>query len=186
MSTRAFYPPLPRRAQPLTSGQWRCTSGPIQYQSAAVGQEKAQLLWLLPGQQLQAAAVYVGTGVASTSVRIGIRADAAGQPAALLLDCGTVTVDVAGARTVAFTYTVPNGAASGVPLWVTATVQGSNPVSLVHSYPIAEVRDFPSPAPLALLGHGGFTAVGVTGALPADFTVGGTNSPYTTIAVQAA
>ncbi|MFC0504229.1 hypothetical protein [Micromonospora costi] len=171
--------------QPIPSGQWRGSPGAIATLSAAVDIERAQLVWLPPGQALQALGVYVNVGVADTDLRLGIRADSTGLPGALLLDAGIIAATPAGVRALAITFTVPAGPATGVPLWLTVTPQGTNTVSLVGTVTGQETRDLPN-ANSALLYHGTVTQGGVTGALPAGFTPNGYASPGPAFAIQAA
>lgn len=191
MSARAFWGPGAgsgggqTAVQPIPSGQWRGTPGALGTVSAPVGVERAQLVWLRPGQALQALAVYLNSAVADTDLRFGIRADSNGLPGTLLVDAGIVAATPAGVRSVAVTFTVPTGPATGVPLWLTITPQGANTVSLLATTSGQKTRDLAN-ASAALLYHGTATQAGVTEALPAGFTANGYTSPGPAFAVQAA
>jgi len=185
VSARSFYPPVQPPVRPLASGRWRATPGPTVTASATVSIERAQLLWLPPGIGLQAIACNVGTIAASTDLRFGIRVDNNGLPGTLLLDAGTIAADTPGARTLPITFTVPAGAVTGVPVWLTVTAQGSNTVGMVGVYPVSETRDFTA-AGSAIFGHGVSSQSGVTGALPATFTLSSVAGPVPLLAVQAA
>ncbi|WP_433460699.1 hypothetical protein [Micromonospora sp. CA-248212] len=153
--------------------------------SATVSVERAQLLWLPPGLQLQAIACYVGAVAASTDLRMGVRSDNNGLPGTLLLDAGTIAADSAGAKSLPITLTVPAGAATGVPIWLSVTAQGANTVTMIGLYPVSEYRDFTTAA-AATFGHGMATQSGVTGALPGTFTMASATGPGPLLAIQAA
>lgn len=182
MSARTFYGGA-AAVRPIPSGQWRSTPGALAAVTAVVALERAQLVWLPPGQAISAVGVYVNTGVASTDLRFGIRVDVNGAPGTLILDAGIVSASTGGAKTTAVSYTVPAGPASGVPLWLTVTPQGTNSVNILCTYSTVETRDF-STAAVASLNHGTASQAGVTGALPPSFSVGGTLAPGPLFLIQ--
>ncbi|WP_431728585.1 hypothetical protein [Verrucosispora sp. TAA-831] len=181
---RSFWAPGQPTVRPLASGQWRSVHGAPVTASAAVNVERCLLLWLPPRLQLQAMACYVGTSAASTDLRMGVRADSNGLPGSLLVDAGT-TAATGGTRSLPINIIVPDGPASGVPIWLTVTAQGTNAVTMIGTHPTTEYRDWATVGQAAL-NAGVATQNGVTGALPAGFTMASVTGPQPALAVQAA
>lgn len=184
MSARSFWGGgsgvLPR----IAPGEWRGTPGPsITNYSVNNGTERAQLLMLPPGQQLQAIACWVVVTVAATTVRFGIRADSDHQAGTLLLDAGAVPAN-AGIATLPIVFTVPPGPASGVPLWLSVTPQGGA-VTFVSCIATSENRDATTPATVIGYRSSQHQTAGAA-ALPTTFTSGNNLSTAAVIAVQAA
>lgn len=103
------------------------------------------------------------TGVADTTIRLGIRHTAAnGRPGALLLDAGTVSSASNGFATITIAQAITPGL-----YWLTATLQGNTGVSVrartnIDPYIGQDVG--------ISANRSAYQQSGVTAALPADFT----------------
>lgn len=171
-------------AAPIQSGAWRMTDGSSAFTSThASGTERANPLRVPAGTTLVAVAVNVTTLAAASVVRVGARADNNGRPGALLADWGTVDSTTTGVKTISpIAFVVPSDL-----IWITATAQGGNPVlSARFGSDRTAIDGATSGEVLATLVPASYFQSGVTGALPATFTSGGTFNGATLIAVQAA
>lgn len=132
--------------------------------------EYAEPVYLASGGVLSRLGCEITTGVASTVVRLGVRADANGLPGALLLDAGTVdasAVTINGIEITGLNLRLAPGL-----YWFCAAAQGGAPTLR------AETGDLtPSAAPslasaVGATTHTGYvTAATVNGALPSTYTV---------------
>lgn len=170
-------------ARRLVSGQWRVALGGVSTTSThAIGVERANLIQLPAGTVLQNIAINVATLGAGSVVRLGVRADSAGMPAALLSDLGTVDTSTTGVKTLAIAFTVPPTSR----LWLTATAQvGSAPVLTARQTAGSDL-DWTDSTIITTVPAAIFQT-GVTGALPAAFATSlGLIAAATAIGVQAA
>lgn len=127
-------------------------------------------VYLAAGGTLSKIGCEITTGAASTTVRLGVRADSGGTPGSLLLDAGTVdgsAVTASGIEITGLSLRLAPGL-----YWFTATAQGGSPTVR------AQTGDqTPSVAPSlasaigATTSTGYITAATVTGALPSTYTV---------------
>jgi len=107
----------------------------------------------------------VTTAVATAVVRLGIYADDGnGYPGALVLDAGTID-----ASTTGFKEIVINQALAAGLYWLVGVAQTAAPTVRATSGAVPGLSVATSQSTLA----GAYTQAGVTGALPANFTAGG-------------
>jgi polygalacturonase len=125
-------------------------------------------VYLAVGGVLSRLGCEITTGVASTTVRLGVRADSNGLPGALLLDAGTVDASAATASGIEITglsLRLPPGL-----YWFTATGQGGAPTLRAQT---GDQTPCLAPSLASAVGastsSGYITTATVTGALPATY-----------------
>lgn len=137
---------------------------------AAQSVEYAEPVYLAQGGVLSRIGCEITAGAASSTVRLGVRADKGGLPGTLLLDAGTVdgtAVTASGIEITGLSLRLKPGL-----YWFTATAQGGAPTLRAQSG-----DGWPSAAPSlasavgATSSTGYITAATVTGALPSTYTV---------------
>lgn len=176
-------------ARPLASGYYRMTLGGASANvTANLGVERIQPIELPPGTSLVQAAISVVTaGPAGTVMRLGVRAEnTSSGPGvnSLLADWGTVVADATGVKTLAISFTVPTGVKR---VWLSATAQVATGPVIFGRGPAGSPTDVNTASNAFIAGIGACPfQTGVTGALPADFVLGGYSSGFIAVAVQAA
>lgn len=112
--------------------------------------------------------IEVTTGGAGGTVRLGIRYDGAnGGPGTLLLDAGTVTATGTGFQEITISQVLTPGR-----WWLVAVGQGS--ASLQGRFRVLD--PFIGQTGTSSANYGSYYQLGVSGALPASFTIGGESS----------
>jgi hypothetical protein len=156
------------------TGQWY---GPPGYDQAfhnatpTLNQEIAVPFPMSRAETITGLIVRTNTGIASSTLRIGIRADNNGLPGTLLLDAGTVDTSIVGNRSLTVSLAV---AASAGLIWITTTAQGVAPDMLTMTLNASggapsAAHSWNGPNPNFSASNGYTGPGGTTGALAASF-----------------
>lgn len=165
----------PEPAPPLSSGRYyRFPNCALSTQLLTAGRVLAIRHFIPTTTTLDRIGAEITTiGAVDAVVRLGIYADdGTGRPGARLLDAGTIDGMSATVQEIAISTVLPRGWT-----WFVAVGQGSSTMATVRSpsltgvYPPAWGTDYTASIPTAGLSAFGYRNDGVTGALPATFTV---------------